>query len=84
MHPCFRHNRWLRRAVKLATASQQIDKGKQNASCDPEDSDRVCTCIILPPRTDNEEVTPMVEAVSTSAESCIDHAAMIAASTVGR
>lgn len=76
-----RHTRWLQRAIKLAKTPSV---NRKNASCDPMNPEQVCTCVILPPRTESTEVAPLVEAISTPRDSCIDHAAMVAASAVGR
>ncbi|KAL5112637.1 putative inactive tRNA-specific adenosine deaminase-like protein 3 [Taenia crassiceps] len=79
------HNYWLQRAVDLAEGRSDYVR---NASCDPEDPDCVCTCIVIRPHqaklSDPTEAQPLIEAVSTNAESCIDHAAMLAACQVGR
>lgn len=80
-----RHNHWLRRAVGLVKSRSG---GVKNASCDLENPDCVCTCIVISPNSgrlsDPTEAQPLAEAVSTDAESCIDHATMLAVNQVGR
>uniref|UniRef100_A0A0R3WN83 CMP/dCMP-type deaminase domain-containing protein n=1 Tax=Hydatigena taeniaeformis TaxID=6205 RepID=A0A0R3WN83_HYDTA len=79
------HNHWLRRAIDLARSRSNNVK---NASCDLENPDCVCTCVVVRPHSAKAlnpiEAQPLVEAVSTDAESHIDHATMLAVCIVGR
>ncbi|KAM3172442.1 hypothetical protein ACTXT7_014512 [Hymenolepis weldensis] len=79
------HNHWLRRAVNL---SKDASNNDGNASCDPENPDSVCSCVVIhKPSVKKLDVNyplPLVETVSKSAKSCIDHASMLAANAIGR
>ncbi|KAM7541365.1 hypothetical protein Aperf_G00000024066 [Anoplocephala perfoliata] len=79
------HNHWLQRAVNL---SRDACKVGRNASCDPEDPDTVCSCVVVyssPAKgLDLKEAFPLAETSSNNAKFCIDHAAMLAAKLIGR